>query len=193
MPMIKCRECGNPISTQAPICPKCGMPNARVQKGGGGVSYVIIAIVVACVLFFVAVPSIGIIAAIAIPSFLAMEMRAKRSEAPVHLDGIRTALAATHAETQAYPELPPCPDGITGRNPQEWSGECAQIWSDAVGWAPDGPVRCQYQVILTGEPGSLTQGFEATAHCDIDGDGNECEYLATDSMKAQMVTMNNVY
>ena len=39
----------------------------------------------------IVVAIIGILAAIAIPSFLAMQLRAKRSELPTNLDAIRTA------------------------------------------------------------------------------------------------------
>lgn len=194
MAMTRCRECGNPISTQAPACPKCGCPNVQHQGGGSKTGRnVIIAVIVACVLFFAAVPFIGVVAAIAIPSFLAMQLRAKRAEAPTNLDGIRTAMAAAQAEGVGYQDLPPCPAVTPGRLPADWTGTCASEWSSALGWAPAGLVRCQYQVVVTSEPGSGDEGFEAYARCDLDGDGNECEYRATESSRTIMITPNNIY
>lgn len=33
MALISCRECGNQVSTEAPVCPKCGAPVARQPVG----------------------------------------------------------------------------------------------------------------------------------------------------------------
>ena len=46
----------------------------------------------------IVVAIIGILAAIAIPNFLAMQLRAKRAELPSNLDGIRTAEKAYHEQ-----------------------------------------------------------------------------------------------
>jgi prepilin-type N-terminal cleavage/methylation domain-containing protein len=50
----------------------------------------------------IVVAIIGILAAIAIPNFLAMQLRAKRAELPSNLDGIRTAEKAYQAEWDTF-------------------------------------------------------------------------------------------
>ena len=66
-------------------------------------TWIIILIVVSgmCVL---AVPIIGILAAIAIPQFLNYVKRSKTSEATAQIKTIYTHLATHHAETGALPE-----------------------------------------------------------------------------------------
>lgn len=48
MALIKCRECGEPVSTTAAACPKCGAPPKKQKSGGGffGTIFVVIVLVV---------------------------------------------------------------------------------------------------------------------------------------------------
>ena len=50
----------------------------------------------------IVVAIIGILAAIAIPSFVQMQLKARRAELPANLDGLRTAEVAYHAEWDAF-------------------------------------------------------------------------------------------
>ena len=50
----------------------------------------------------IVVAIIGILAAIAIPNFVAMQLKAKRSEVPSNVDGIKTAEVAYEAAFDAY-------------------------------------------------------------------------------------------
>ena len=50
----------------------------------------------------IVVAIIGILAAIAIPNFVAMQYRAKRSEVPSNVDGIKTAELAYDAAFDTY-------------------------------------------------------------------------------------------
>ena len=34
MTLVKCPDCGNPVSAQAPACPKCGRPLGERPRGG---------------------------------------------------------------------------------------------------------------------------------------------------------------
>lgn len=45
MALIKCRECGEPVSTAAVACPKCGAPPKK-QKSGDGISSAIAVVIV---------------------------------------------------------------------------------------------------------------------------------------------------
>jgi len=33
MALVECKDCGNPISTEAFVCPKCGRPTGRRPTG----------------------------------------------------------------------------------------------------------------------------------------------------------------
>ena len=60
----------------------------------------------------IVVAIIGILAAIAIPNFVAMQYRAKRAEVPSNVDGIKTAQLAYDAARAARVPLPPLlPEG----------------------------------------------------------------------------------
>ena len=84
-----CPSC-NQVSTQAPpSVPQMGQQPRYPQmmppqkKGGGGTALVVIGI--GCVVLFVGIIVIGILAAIAIPNFLKFQSLAKQSEAKVQL------------------------------------------------------------------------------------------------------------
>jgi len=140
----------------------------------------------------IVVAIIGILAAIAIPSFLAMQLRAKRSELPTNLDAIRTAEKAYHAEWDQYLSVPLCPAAEPRREPIDLEGACATDWAE-LGWSPDGIGLCRYQVVAFNSGDWATSDFEATAECDIDGDGNYALFRASKDERSAMVTGNNVY
>lgn len=164
-------------------------------KDGGGNNVAVIAVVLA-VVGVGCLCGIGVLSAIAIPNFLAMQLRAKRSEAPTNLDGIRTAEKAYHAEWDAFTTVGPCPPFVPGREQVFWDStwDCASSF-EYLGWTPAGAIRCQYTV--TAMPGVETEwgtdDFVGTATCDIDGDGRFTQYEATRDSRSYMVSPNNVY
>ncbi len=192
MTMTTCPECQHPVSTGAQACPSCGLPFAPPPRSSNKVVYVVIAVVVAAVLAMTAVPVIGILAAIAIPNFLAIQLRAKRSEAPTNLDAIRTAEKAYHAQWDEYLSVPRCPDSEPDREAVDFSGACADEWMN-LGWLPDGMVRCRYEVVAFNTGDAATSDFEATAVCDLDGNWEQSIYRASRDQRAWMETYNNVY
>ena len=141
----------------------------------------------------IVVAIIGILAAIAIPNFLAMQLRAKRSELPTNLDAIRTAEEAYHHEWDVYTSCPATPSTVPGRT-AVWFGHTYgdnSAW-DLLGWMPDGKVRGQYRVDAT-SGSSMTDNFSAQAYSDIDGDGTHATYVCDRYSKPLMLSQNNVY
>ena len=63
----------------------------------------------------IVVAIIGILAAIAIPNFISMQLRAKRAELPTNLDGVRTSEKAYHAEWDTFTSAGPSPAATPGR------------------------------------------------------------------------------
>ncbi len=138
----------------------------------------------------IVVAIIGILAAIAIPNFVAMQYRAKRAEVPGNVDAIKTAAIGYEAAFDQIIDLPAAPAGwsagAAGKAPLPWDG-AADSWG-RVGWQPDGPVRGQYQLAIVG-----TNDFLITGQCDVDGDGSQATYTATRSLNTTQVTNNEIY
>jgi len=133
----------------------------------------------------IVVAIIGILAAIAIPNFVAMQLKAKRAEVPGNVDGIKTAQMGYDA---AYDDFV-----TAGANPASTPSKAQQAWSTTVtgwstlGWAPDGNVRGQYST--TG----ATTDFTVTGESDVDGNSAKATYTASKTLNATQSTANDVY
>ena len=133
----------------------------------------------------IVVAIIGILAAIAIPNFIEMQLRAKRAEVPVNLDGIQTCergYDAAYDEVVATDDVP----GTTQKELVEWTRPASGF--DTIGWSPTGKVRGSYQVTPT-----VGSEFIITGRSDVDGDGNESIWTVTSMLNAQMNTAPDVY
>lgn len=134
----------------------------------------------------IVVAIIGILAAIAIPNFVAMQLKAKRSEVPSNVDGIKTAEVAYEAAFDAYLDCADKP-GSLSKTPIEWT-----VTGDGfstIGWKPDGAIRGSYQVTNAGPT-----DFLVTGRSDVDGDSVEATYSATVSVNTTLEAGDeNVY
>ena len=134
----------------------------------------------------IVVAIIGILAAIAIPNFVAMQYRAKRAEVPSNVDGIKTAqLAYDAAFDQFIQQTAFWPSSSVGKAQVVWTTGSA---FDTLGWAPDGSVRGAYKVVSTS-----TTDFRVSGKSDVDGDAVETLFTSTKSINAVMVTLNDTY
>jgi type II secretory pathway pseudopilin PulG len=135
------------------------------------------------------IPVIGIVAAVAIPNFIAMQMKAKRAEVPGNVDGIATAQLAYDAAFDTFIPVSSREEAEAelrrgGREPRAWKGGGA--WG-TLGWQPDGPVRGAYWVeVVEGELGVF-------GICDIDTDGDFAEYRWSTESGTRQVTPTYVY
>jgi type IV pilus assembly protein PilA len=134
----------------------------------------------------IVVAIIGILAAIAIPNFVAMQLKAKRSELPSNVAGIKTAELGYEAAFNTYVNAAAKP-GSVGKTPQIWT-----VTSDgfsSIGWKPDGQVRGSYEVTSANATDFLVLGSS-----DVDGDGSLAHYSVTVSSDATLATGDaNVY
>jgi hypothetical protein len=136
-----------------------------------------------------AVPVVGILAAIAIPNFVEMQLRAKRAEVPSNVDGIKTAQIAYDAAFDrflAIPEPVPLDPVMIGTMAVDWPSGTP---FDELGWEPFGQVRGTYWVEVDAD------GTDFTVHglCDVDGDGEPAHYIATRTTSATLQTGSWVY
>lgn len=139
----------------------------------------------------VVVAIIGVLAAIAIPSFVSMQLRAKRAELPGNIAGIKMAELAYESAFDEFVELPLAPraDSDLDRSAVEWTAPTEWI---AIGWRPDGALRGNYQVGLSAvdHPGIE---FLITARADVDGDDALSEYTATERQNAEITLARQDY
>ena len=134
----------------------------------------------------IVVAIIGILAAIAIPNFVAMQYRAKRAEVPSNVDGIKTAQLAYDAAFDTYiTQTTLHPASTAGKTQRQW---LTGTGFDTLGWSPDGDVRGQYKVSTTS-----TTDFLVTGRSDVDGDATFSSYTSRKSVNAVMTTNNDVY
>ena len=126
----------------------------------------------------IVVAIIGILAAIAIPNFLRFQLRAKSSEGKTNLAAIRTAEEGYFAEFGTYIVSAGVPAaGIPGTSKQPWDvpNACpANQCFDTLGWAPEGDVYFQYDVVGAGAAPETV--FTAHAVANIDGDAANQEW-----------------
>ena len=119
---------------------------------------------------------IGILAAIAIPNFLAYQAKSRRAEAYANVVAIATSELSFRAESDAYVDAGAFPDwtayGGLGTHKMTWDAASVAEYSE-LGWEPEGEVAYSYEVNAGGSPGcTCTLCFTATAHGDVDGDGS---------------------
>ena len=143
----------------------------------------------------IVVAIIGILAAIAIPNFIAMQLRSKRSELPTNVDAIRTAEKAYESEWDAYTATVAAPTtGVPVKTQEDFGFSFGDGFSwDLLGWMADGKVRAQYKVTADNTGVSSTQNFSASAVSDIDGDSTNAHYSADKLVKSEMNSLNSVY
>lgn len=140
----------------------------------------------------IVVAIIGILAAIAIPNFLAMQLRSKRAELPTNLDGVRTAEKAYHAEWDSFTTAAATPAAAPTRAQVNFTSGGLTAFQN-LGWVADGKVRGQYQVVAAPGSSSQTDDFTATSVADVDGDSVQSHYECNRAEKASMLSSNNVY
>lgn len=112
----------------------------------------------------IVVAIIGILAAVAIPNFLAYQLRTKRSEGSINLAGIRTAEISYQGSHDFFVTAAAAPATTPGSTKADFTGNADFI---AIGWRPEGKVYFSYAVTADT---TAAPGFTADAEADIDGD-----------------------
>ncbi len=128
----------------------------------------------------IVVAIIGILAAIAIPNFITMQLKAKRGELPGNVDGIKTAELAYDASFDGYvsaTEMPRQGTGGLDKNAVDWTTD--NDWT-TLNWKPDGQIRGSYQVSTN----SAATDFTITGSSDVDNDDTLVNYTATTTINA---------
>ena len=125
----------------------------------------------------IVVAIIGILASVAIPSFLDYQLTAKRAEALANLGALAKAQKSYFAEFNTFVGVLSEPFGATGLPPNSTKRDSTSVGGAfaSVGWLPEGDVFFDYDTAVPGPlgPGCICTGgcFTATAYGDLDGDG----------------------
>lgn len=127
----------------------------------------------------IVVAIIGILASVAIPSFINYQLTAKRAEAFANLSSIAKAQKSYFAEFNDFVAAAPEPWFTGGNLPTTIKRDSTPIGAAfaTVGFAPDGDVFFDYDTATAADPilgscGTCTDGcFTASAYGDLDGDG----------------------
>lgn len=119
----------------------------------------------------IAVAIVGILAALAIPSYQRFQLRAKAAEARVNLASIATSEHAYFSEYNLYVFAAPTPAGPEGPHRRAWSGGGVTEF-DRLGFVPVGEVLFTYAV----DTDAANAAFTAGALGDIDANGVPSEF-----------------
>ena len=128
----------------------------------------------------IVVAIIGILAAIAVPNFMSMQYKTKRSEVPSNIKGIKSAQIAYESDFDTFVTCAQYPTAPT-KTTQVWDVSASGGFK-TIGWRPDGDVRGSYTVA------SATKDFTAFGYSDVDGDGAQATYQATKTTNATAPT-----
>ncbi len=133
----------------------------------------------------IVVAIIGILAAAAVPNYVRLQYRSKRSELDLNIQAIKhveLTYEAAHDRWVGQDEY--WPDDAPNKALRSWP---AGSNFDLLGWAPDGEIRGSYRV-LTSE-----SDFEVQGLADIDGDGERSSWIATKESNVQRISGNDTY
>ncbi|MFN7146418.1 MAG: type IV pilin protein [Myxococcota bacterium] len=120
---------------------------------------------------------ITVLTAIVMPNFRSLQNRAKRSEVPSNVDGIKMAELAYDAAFDTYLSLAPAPDSTPGKQFRNWNHPTDFV---QLGWMPDGQVRGSYSV------DAVSGDYTVHGASDVDEDGVQANYTATSSVNATL-------
>ena len=132
----------------------------------------------------IVVAIIGLLASIAIPSFLELQLRSKRAELAPNVQAIKASEVAYEALEDKFVSAAQSPAALPGKVQVTWIGNPG---FDELSWEPDGLVRGAYSVVTTGGD------FVVMGKMDVDGDSVAAEYTATRSIGPSLNSDASVY
>lgn len=113
-------------------------------------------------------------------------------ETLAQVDAIRQAEQAYHAVWGTYVPALPTPSDVPKGETVRFEGPGLASFQQ-LGWTPT-TTRCRFRVHALAPDGAMSaDGFEVTADCDLDGDGERARYAATVKEKARRTSPAGQY
>lgn len=133
----------------------------------------------------VTVAIIGVLSAIAVPTWRESQFRIKRAEIPANVAGIRVAELGYYAAWSRFVEqgesLPRSLESSgNDRLLEDWPEVGSAQGFDTLGWSPNAAVRGVYSV-----PIAETDQLQIDAACNVDGNDDIATYYATESIEGE--------
>lgn len=138
---------------------------------------------------------IGILAAIAVPNFVAMQLRAKRAEIPSNLQSIKTSELAYDAAhdlfvTQSTAVPAELTHSASDKNPRPWITTTS---FEELSWRPDGDVRGAYWVTTSSAGMDGSADFVVEGDINVDGDATSAVYTCSKETNVMMLLAPDTY
>ncbi len=127
----------------------------------------------------IVVAIIGIMATVAVPSFVRYQNRARRAESFANLAALAKSEKSYFAEYGLFVGADMVPFSATGvsAGPEKRDSATVATEFSGVGWFPEGNIYYDYDTNVGGFAGcACTTCFTSTAYGDVDGDG-ECAMI----------------
>jgi hypothetical protein len=139
----------------------------------------------------IGVAVVAVLGLIAIPLVLSGNKSSARAEVPMFVDSIREFEIAYQGPFGDYVSADPAP-----RKPHEVDQNAVPWVSNAgfdkISWSPVEKFETE-QVYGSYRVAAGPDGFKVTGTCDVDGDGERAEWVATEREGAKATTAGNVY
>ena len=122
----------------------------------------------------------GVLASVAIPSFVNYQLSSKQAEAFVNLSALAKTQKGYFAEFNQYVSSAPEPGATTETLPTSTTRPVQPLATAfaEVGWAPDGDVFFDYDTVVDGFAGcTCASCFTATAYGNLDDDEVISEFV----------------
>lgn len=123
----------------------------------------------------IVVAIIGIMATVAVPSFVRYQNRARRAEAFANLGTLAKSQKSYFAEYGLFVGAEMVPSTVTGNDPGPEKRDSSSVATEfaGVGWFPEGNVYYDYDTNTGNFSGNCNCDtcFTSTAYGDVDGDG----------------------
>jgi prepilin-type N-terminal cleavage/methylation domain-containing protein len=133
----------------------------------------------------------GILAAIAVPSYIGAQLKAKRAELPANVHGVKISQLSYEAIYDDFLDCGPAPRDRASMDKEQvpWDNRGDDNWRD-LGWTPDGPVRGVYETNNDPDPAI---GFIVIGTADVDDDDNESRYETSRNSAVYMTSVEDRY
>jgi type IV pilus assembly protein PilA len=112
----------------------------------------------------------GILAAVAVPNVIRLQLRGRTAEALTNLASLQVAEQGVYAELGSFVTARSAPGGVPGPMKRPWVGGNVLEFRELIGWRPDGDVYFQYGANADGDQLTLA------AVGDVDGDGAVAQF-----------------